>query len=148
MLQRKGFPVFLPMQKVLRQWSDRKKKVEVPLFNSYIFVSAPEHRINSILEVPGVAWIIRHNDKPAVLHGREYDIIVRFLETGLLIETFSADTFNKGEQVEVMDGPLKGLTGQVFDNDRGKVCRDAGCTGTGYQGGNQSVSSEENPLSD
>ena len=38
-LLRRGFEVFLPLQKVMRQWSDRKKKVEVPLFNAYIFVT-------------------------------------------------------------------------------------------------------------
>jgi transcription antitermination factor NusG len=37
-LKKFGFEPYLPLQKVLRQWSDRKKKVELPLFNSYIFV--------------------------------------------------------------------------------------------------------------
>jgi transcriptional antiterminator RfaH len=42
LLLRHGFEPYLPLQKVLRQWSDRKKKVEVPLFNSYIFVRVEE----------------------------------------------------------------------------------------------------------
>ena len=82
-LTRRGFEVFLPMQKLLRQWSDRKKRVEVPLFNSYIFVHIPYHRSDEVLQVPGVAWAIRHNDKPAELHPKEYETIVRFIETGL-----------------------------------------------------------------
>ena len=101
------------MQKVLRQWSDRKKRVEVPLFNSYIFVHIPYHRSDEVLQVPGVAWAIRHNDKPAELHPKEYETIVRFIETGLLIEDLPAEDIQVGEQVEVMDGPLKGLIGQV-----------------------------------
>jgi transcriptional antiterminator RfaH len=40
LLLKKKFEPFLPMQQVMRQWSDRKKKVTVPLFNSYIFVFA------------------------------------------------------------------------------------------------------------
>ncbi len=112
-LVRRGFEVFLPMQKVLRQWSDRKKRVEVPLFNSYIFVKIPYHRSDEVLQVPGVAWAIRHNDKPAELHPKEYETIVRFIETGLLIEDLPAENIQVGEQVEVMDGPLKGLVGQV-----------------------------------
>ncbi len=119
-LLRKGFNVFLPMQKVIRQWSDRKKKVEMPLFNSYIFVSIPEHQITSVLEAPGVSWVIRHNGKPAELHAKEYDTIVRFIETGLLIETFPADSIEKGEEVVVMDGQLKGLTGFVSGKTGGK----------------------------
>ena len=112
-MTRRGFEVFLPMQKVLRQWSDRKKRVEVPLFNSYIFVHIPYHRSDEVLQVPGVAWAIRHNDKPAELHPKEYETIVRFIETGLLIEDLPAEDIQVGEQVEVMDGPLKGLIGQV-----------------------------------
>ena len=119
-LVRRGFEVFLPMQKVLRQWSDRKKKVEVPLFNSYIFVNIPYHRTQDVLEVPGVSWAIRHNDKPAELHPKEYEIIVRFIDTGLLIEDLPAESIEVGEQVEVMDGPLKGLIGQVEGKGSGK----------------------------
>jgi len=120
LLERRGFDVFLPLQKVMRQWSDRKKKVEVPLFNSYIFVSVPEHQITSILETPGVAWTIRHNGKPAELHPKEYDIIVRFIETGLLIDTIAMDTIEKGEVVEVMAGPLKGQRGFVSGTGKDK----------------------------
>lgn len=119
-LQRRGFEVFLPMQKVLRQWSDRKKKVEVPLFHSYIFVSVPEYQIDAVLQIPGVAWVIRHNGKPAELHPKEYETIVRFIETGLVIETLSSDSIEKGEEVVVMDGPLKGQRGFVSSKGRQK----------------------------
>jgi len=120
LLNRRGFDVFLPMQKVLRQWSDRKKKVEVPLFNSYIFVNIPYHKTDEVLHVPGVAWAIRHNGKPAELHPAEYETIIRFINTGLLIETLPAEDIGIGEQVEVMDGPLKGLVGQVEGKGSGK----------------------------
>lgn len=119
-LDRRGFDVFLPMHKVMRQWSDRKKKVEVPLFNSYIFVAVPEHQITSVLEVPGVSWAIRHNGKPAELHPKEYDTIVRFIETGLLLETLPAEDMETGEEVTVVDGPLKGLRGYVSGKNKGK----------------------------
>lgn len=104
----------------MRQWSDRKKKVEVPLFNSYIFVAVPEHQIDAVLQVPGVAWIIRYNGNPAELHPREYATITRFIETGLLIETVPADSIEKGEEVTVLDGPLKGLNGFVSGKSKHK----------------------------
>ncbi|MEQ8361369.1 MAG: UpxY family transcription antiterminator [Cyclobacteriaceae bacterium] len=113
LLLRKGYEVFLPMQKVMRQWSDRKKKVEVPLFNSYIFVNTYVHLIQEVLQIPGISWSIRHNDKPAMLHPKEYDLINRFLATGLTIEVMSADLIETGDKVKVMDGPLKGAFGQV-----------------------------------
>ena len=77
LLIRNGFEVYLPLQKVMRQWSDRKKKVEAPLFNSYIFVLEVEYKISMILQTPGVAWNIRFNSKPAVLRTQELETIER-----------------------------------------------------------------------
>ena len=110
-LQNFGFESYLPIQKVLRQWSDRKKKVETPLFNSYIFVHEFEHKIHEVLKVPGISWNIRHNGKPAVLRQKELELIRRFLESGLLIETTSVANLEPGDKVKVMDGPLRGASG-------------------------------------
>jgi transcription antitermination factor NusG len=115
LLLKTGRSVFLPMQKVMRQWSDRKKKVEVPLFNSYIFVLDFEHNIPAILTVPGLAWNIKHNGKPAVLRNHELEIIERFVSTGLFIETASAgsEDLRSGDRAQILDGPLAGLEGIV-----------------------------------
>lgn len=110
-LEKFGYETYLPLHKVLRQWSDRKKKVEVPLFNSYIFVKEHESKIPDILKIPGIAWNIRHNGKPAVLREDELKIIQRFIDTGLLIETQVVRDLKIGDRVEVVDGPLKGVTG-------------------------------------
>src|SRR5882757_10987074 len=118
-LTRKGFDVFLPTHKVMRQWSDRKKKVEVPLFNSYIFVFESEDKIQQILQAPGVSWNIRHNDKPAVLREEELDIIQRFLSSGFFVETGSVEALTAGDTVEVIDGALKGLRGSVIHSSAG-----------------------------
>ena len=113
-LVKRGFEPYLPLQIVMRQWSDRKKKVEVPLFNSYIFVSVEEHAIPDVLQVPGIARNIRLDGKPAILQPRELQTIRRFIETGLLIETTrQAESFSIGDPVEVMDGPLRGVLGTL-----------------------------------
>lgn len=119
LLEKRGFEVFLPIQKVMRQWSDRKKKVEVPLFNSYIFVNESEDKIPLILQTPGMAWNIRHNDRPAVLHPKEYEMIHRFLDSGLFVESGSVEEFKQGDAVEIIDGPLKGLKGSVVRTSEG-----------------------------
>jgi transcription antitermination factor NusG len=110
-LRNSGFEPYLPLNKVLRQWSDRKKKVEVPLFNSYIFVLEYEHRIQEVLKVPGISWNIRHNGRPAVLRDSELQTIKRFLESGLLLETTSVADLEPGDAVKVIDGPLRGAVG-------------------------------------
>jgi len=119
LLARRGYEVFLPIQKVMRQWSDRKKKVEVPLFNSYIFVREAEDKIPSILQTPGVAWNIRHNNKPAILQARELETIKRFLESGLLLESQQLENLQAGDAVEVIDGPLKGMVGNLIKTQEG-----------------------------
>lgn len=119
LLERRGFEVFLPLQKVMRQWSDRKKIVDTPLFNSYLFVFESEEKIPSILETPGVAWNIRHNNKPAVLHSNEMETIKRFLSSGLLIESRQLEKFEVGDQVQVIDGPLKSMIGILIKTKDG-----------------------------
>lgn len=119
LLTRSGFDVFLPLQKVMRQWSDRRKKVEVPLFNSYVFVSTTESRIPLVLQTPGVAWNIRHNDKPAVLHQKEFDLIKQFLLSGLLIEVSEKIDLEIGDKVEIIDGALKGIRGHLMKTSSG-----------------------------
>jgi transcriptional antiterminator NusG len=119
LLKRSGFEVFLPMQRVMRQWSDRKKKVEVPLFNSYIFVRDHEYRIADILQTPGVAWNIRHNGKPAILREEEFQLIQRFITTGYFLETTGeVETFKVGDRAKIIDGPLAGLSGILTGEDK------------------------------
>lgn len=118
-LSKTGYEVFLPMQQVIRKWSDRKKKVWLPLFNSYLFVYENESAIPAIVQTPGVAWNVRHNNKPAQLHTREFETINLFLTTGLFIETLTLTDLKVGEYVEVAEGPLKGITGQLVQTPEG-----------------------------
>ena len=114
LLQKNGFEPYLPLQTSVRQWSDRRKKIISPLFNSYIFVRAFEHDISNILTIPGIAWNIRYNGKPAVVLEAELALIKRFLATGLFIETDVVNTnFQRGDKVKVIDGPLVGMTGRL-----------------------------------
>jgi transcription termination/antitermination protein NusG len=119
MLLRDGYDVFLPMQKIMRQWSDRKKKVDVPLFNSYIFVRDFEHRIADILRTPGIAWNIRHNGKPAILREEEFKLIQRFITTGYFLETSgNVASFQVGDKAKILDGPLAGIIGVLTGQDK------------------------------
>ena len=115
LLLRAGYEVFLPLHKIIRQWSDRRKKVEVPLFNSYIFVHDVEHNIQSVLQTPGIAWNIRSNGRPAVLQLKELELIKRFIASGLFLETsdLKRDSFKTGDKARIIDGPLAGVIGII-----------------------------------
>ncbi|MEX2234199.1 MAG: UpxY family transcription antiterminator [Cyclobacteriaceae bacterium] len=119
LLLKSGYEVFLPMQKIMRQWSDRKKKVEVPLFNSYIFIREFDHRIPDILKTPGIAWNIRYNGKPAILRQEEFELIERFITTGYFLEAAGeVESFKVGDRAKIIDGPLAGLTGTLTGQDK------------------------------
>ncbi len=118
LLLRRGYEAWLPMVKELRQWSDRKKKVEAPLFRSYIFVNIEEHQTREILQIPGISWNIRHNDKPAVLHQKDKVIIEQILESGYAIETESnIEDFERGQEVLITAGALKDNKAIVMSKD-------------------------------
>ena len=121
-LEKFGFEVFLPTIKVMRQWSDRKKKVEVPLFNSYIFVYEEEHQIQEVTKIPGISWSIRQEGRPAYLREDELDMIKRLTESGYAVQAEGYDELEKGDEVEILDGPLKGFKG-IIDNSAEKNFR-------------------------
>lgn len=99
----------------MRQWSDRKKKVEVPLFNSYIFVKVSRNEIHDVLKTPGIVTSITCNGAPAVLRETEYLAINKWLETGLPLEVESLHNFELGDNVRIVEGPMKGAMGEVLE---------------------------------
>lgn len=118
LLEREGYEVFLPVHKVMRQWSDRKKKVEVPLFNSYIFVSVERSSIYDVLQVPGIVKNLLYNGEPAVLHEKEYQQINKWLDTGLPLEVQGlSDNVNLGDHIKVTEGSFRGVEGELYRID-------------------------------
>jgi transcription antitermination factor NusG len=78
-LQEAGVESYCPLNMVMRKWSDRVKRVEEPLFKSYVFVriSKDQHRI--VLDTPGVVSFVYWLGKPAVIRDKEIVEIKRFL---------------------------------------------------------------------
>ncbi|RYU92906.1 UpxY family transcription antiterminator [Emticicia agri] len=70
---------YCPTKKVERQWSDRKKKVETPLFTSYCFVHIEEKDRNKVFQVPGVVRYVFWLKKPAIVRDEEIEEIKRWL---------------------------------------------------------------------
>src|SRR5690606_40964625 len=66
-LAKLGIEVYCPMVIQVRQWSDRKKKVELPLIPSYVFVRLEEKERERVFEVPGIVRYLYWLGKPAVI---------------------------------------------------------------------------------
>ena len=77
--QKFGIDHFLPLVKELRQWSDRKKWVEVPLFRSYIFVHIEPNEYFQVLQVTGAIRYITFEGKAAVIPNQQIEAIRYYL---------------------------------------------------------------------
>jgi len=112
-LERQGFQVYCPLKTVLRQWSDRKKKVQVPIFPSYVFVK-PENEAErqKILFDPQAVNYVYWLGKPAVVSEKEMTEVQTFLQNGLT-EGLDIDCVQIGQDIEIDAGVFKGQTGVV-----------------------------------
>jgi transcription antitermination factor NusG len=120
-LQEKGICTYLPLQKKLRQWSDRKKWVETPLFSSYIFVKINRRSYDDVLRTDGVVKYITFEGKAATIPQDQIDNLRIIVDSNAEVET-TWETRRKGDKVRVNGGPLKGLTGELIsDGGRRKV---------------------------
>lgn len=119
-LEQLGIEHFLPLYNKLSQWSDRKKWVEVPLFNGYLFVKPTILQRDKVLEVPGVVAYLRYNKEDAVVKDKELQTIQTILTSGYSLENINApEQFELGEQVLITEGPLAGHKGDILrQNDK------------------------------
>ncbi len=113
-LMEDGYEPFLPLEKVLKEWSQRKKWVEEPLFRSYIFVRIAAHEIMDILQVPGVVTYVRHAGKPAIIRQQHIDIIRKLLISDTTFEVTTAK-IEMGSEIEIQTGPFRGFKGHVHE---------------------------------
>lgn len=115
-LKRKDIEVFLPLQKTLKQWSDRKKWIEEPLFKSYVFVYTElEKNFYPILNTNGVVKFISFQGKTAQVDYREIDLVKRILgDISLQAETLENSALEIGDEVEIIGGPLIGSKGKLL----------------------------------
>lgn len=113
-MEKRNITAFLPMIKTMRQWSDRKKQVLVPLFNGYLFVKINPEQFTAVRMIEGVVNFVQQEKKHATISEEQISSIKRFIETGLHMET-SSDHFEEGEKVKIKFGPLKDCEGELTE---------------------------------
>ncbi|WKV13421.1 UpxY family transcription antiterminator [Marivirga harenae] len=111
--------VYCPVQTVLRQWSDRKKKVKVAVFPSYVFVKfQDDHERLRILQTPGVVNFVRHLGADAKIRPKEIEAIQNLLGE---YEEVSVEPLEKGDKVQIQHGGMKGQQGKIIIAQKDKV---------------------------
>ena len=80
---------YLPIYRSLRFWKYRKKWVEMPLFNGYVFVRPTELQRDKVLQIPGVVKYLRYNGDDAVIPERQINLIKELIELGYTVSEYS-----------------------------------------------------------
>jgi transcription antitermination factor NusG len=113
-LLEKGIEHYCPLNKVVRQWSDRKKVVLEPVFKGYIFVKPVEEKKWEIRKIPGILNYVYWLGKPAQLKEQEILTIKKFLN-----EFDNVEVEKKGltvnTPVRITRGVLMNYEGMVIE---------------------------------
>ena len=115
-LEKKGIIVYLPMQKQLRQWSDRKKWVDVVVVSGYVFVKIVKTEQAPVLETPGVSRFLMHCGVPVCISDSEMEHFKSFVEKAdnRNIE-FTTESISVGTTITIQTGRFKGFCGEVIE---------------------------------
>ena len=113
-LEQLELEIYCPLQTTVRQWSDRKKKVKIPVIPSYVFLKIAEADRKIVLEDPGVVRFIFWLGKPAIIPDREIELLRQFLENLTDVKIVNID-LKPGNKVTIKEGPLKNEKGEIIE---------------------------------
>ena len=113
----RGVESYLPQYDSVRQWKDRKVRLQMPLFPGYVFVHLALQSRLKVLQVPGVAYLVGFAGRPVAVPEEEFGRIRGFLQKGLRAEPHAY--LEAGRRVRVRSGPLEGMEGIVVRRKNG-----------------------------
>lgn len=110
-LQQIGITVYCPMVTMIKQWSDRKKKVQIPLMNSYVFVCLEDKERAKVFQISGVVRYLFWLGKPAMVREEE----ISALQEGLkeTMTSFEVKGLKVGDLLPISSGPFQGKEGII-----------------------------------
>ena len=119
-LEKMGVEVFCPTLEEVRVWSDRKKKIRVPLFKSYVFVRLNSTDRQQVFAVHGVVRYLFWLGKPAIVRDEEIAAIQNWLSDDAVTEV-RVHAYQPGTEVKIASGHFKGQKGVVQEVGRKKL---------------------------
>ncbi|TSD65889.1 UpxY family transcription antiterminator [Inquilinus sp. KBS0705] len=109
----KGIEAYLPLQRRIKQWSDRKKWVEEPLIKSYLFVRIVDSAQADVLMTRGIARFIYFSGKITPMPDRQIEDLKLLTASSLDLE-ITEENLQPGEKIEIKAGLLKGIIGEII----------------------------------
>lgn len=106
-----GVEVYCPMVTTIKQWSDRKKKVQTPLLSSYVFVRLEPKDRELVFQVNGVVRYVYWLGKPAIVRNEEIEALQESLQHTLT--SFEVRAYKVGDTISIPSGPFQGKEGII-----------------------------------
>lgn len=113
-LDEKHIEYYLPLHKILKIWSDRKKWVEEPVFKSYIFVRIGLSEYKKVIETEGIVSFVRFGTFPEAIPDKVISDIKCIFNSEENFE-ISDIQLSEGDEVKIVYGPLKGIYGKLIE---------------------------------
>ena len=114
-----GIQTYCPTFTQIKQYSDRKKKVQKPLLPSYVLVKLSEQDRPKVFAIPGVVRYLFWLGKPAVVREEEIALLRNNLKG--VFDDAKISKLSIGKEYTIPSGPLKGQTGKVLDVLKNKL---------------------------
>jgi transcription antitermination factor NusG len=112
-LLQRGLDCFLPTYCAARRWSDRVKRLQVPLFPGYVFCRFDYHHRVPVLRTPGVRSVLSFGAEAVPVPPDDIDRIRRIVTADCAVEPWPF--LKDGQRVRVNHGPLTGLEGLLTE---------------------------------
>jgi len=114
-----GITNYCPTVTLIKQYSDRKKKVTKPLLSSYVMVELEEKERNKVFDCNGIVRYLFFLGKPAVVHALDITLMQDHLNG--VYNDFKVTTLSVGDSHTITEGPFSGVTGKVVETNNTKV---------------------------
>ena len=111
----KGVEALVPAKRILRQWCDRTKAADIPLFPGYVFARFDPERTLPVLVTPKVQRIVGFGRYPHPIPDEEIAAIKRVAASGLNAEGCPTSSPTIGQSVTIVSGPLAGVSGRLTE---------------------------------
>lgn len=115
LLEERGIENYCPLNKTIRQWSDRKKIILEPIFKSYVFVKVEEDKKWELKKINGILNFVYWLGKPALIRESEIETIKKFLNEFTDVQVREQASLKVNSKVRILQGVLMNYHGLLIE---------------------------------